>query len=208
VKVHTSSGVFRVSEIRRDRRNLKEFAIDTLEIAFCNLLKSIQGLKPEEVFKKITPEINTVGSIISHCAAHMNSIFIKKCQGKTLLPKQFKFSFKSQERISSFSFKELVDSFLTVADSAFAYLEKLPEERFRDLPEKVDPKAKHPETLLELIQRISLHFMGHMGQIRVIRKELGNPSKGFFVAGISKSSRENLLIEFKTWWEKSSPAFT
>jgi len=196
-----------MSEQRCDRRTLKEFSIDTLEIAFCNLLKSIQGIKPEEVFKQITPEINTVGSIIAHCAAHMNLVFIKKCQGKTILQKKIKFSFKSLEKISPFSFKELVDSFLTVADSAFTYLEKLPEERFRYLPEKAVSKAKYQETVLELIQRLALHFMGHMGQIRVIRKEFGNPAKGFFVAGISKSSRKNLLSEWKTWWEKSSTTF-
>lgn len=196
-----------MSEARYDFRNLKEFAIDTLEISYCNLLKSIQGIKPEEVFKQVHPEINAVGWIVGHCAAHMHTIFVKKCQGKTIFPGKFKFSIKRLRIISPFSFRELVDSFMQVADSTFSYLQELTEEKLRGLPEKSTRKAKYQETVLELIHRLALHFTGHTGQIRIIRKELGNPAEGFFVAGISKSSRKNLLEKWKLWWAKSRTKF-
>lgn len=196
-----------MSKERSDGRTLKEFAIDTLEIAYGNLLKSIQGIKSDEVFKQIHPEINTVGWIICHCAAHMHTIFVKRCQGKTILPGKFKFSIKRIRLISPFSFQELVDSFLQVADSTFSYLQDLTEEKFRTFPEKSIPKAKHQETILELIQRVALHFVGHTGQIRFIRKELGNPAPGFFVAGITESSRKDLLEKWKQWWRKNRTTF-
>ncbi|MFX1255796.1 MAG: DinB family protein [Promethearchaeota archaeon] len=193
-----------MSATKYDERTLKEYAIDILEIAYSNLLQSIQGIKPEEVLKQINPEINPIGLIISHCAAHMHGIFIKRCQGKLILPAKYKFSFKKMKEMEdSFSFKELIDQFMQVADSTFHYLGELPEEKFRHLPEK----GKSEETLLELSQRIALHFMGHMGQIRIIRMELGNPAKGFFVSGISKSERQNVITKWREWWEKNGGEF-
>ncbi|MFX0095481.1 MAG: DinB family protein [Candidatus Hodarchaeota archaeon] len=196
-----------MSDTNYDERSFKEYAIDVLEISYTNLLVSIQGIKPGEVLKQINSEIHPIGYIISHCAAHMNTTFVKKCQGKTVLPEKYKFSFKRLREIENFSFEELVNGFVQVAESSFTYLRDLPEEKFRDVPEKSTSKAQRQESVSRLIQRIALHFMGHMGQIRIIRTELGNPAGSFFVAGISKEGREDLLTKWKAWWNKNKEKF-
>lgn len=76
------------------------------------------------------------------------------------------------------------------------YLYKLPEEKFTDLPENND--ESNTETVSESIQRISLHFLGHTGQIYLIKRELGKG--GYFVAGVKKKSRDASRIKWLNWW--------
>jgi hypothetical protein len=49
--------------------------------------------------------------------------------------------------------------------------------------------------------------MGHMGQIRIIRRALNDPAPGFFVTGMTVQARDRILKRFKTWWEKNQDSF-
>ena len=49
--------------------------------------------------------------------------------------------------------------------------------------------------------------MGHMGQIVLIRRSIGNPGFGF-VAGMSKENREKRITQWKKWWEENKENFS
>ena len=49
-----------------------EMAIEAFEIAESNLLQSLKGIKPEQVYSQILPEFNSIGWIFGHCAIHLH----------------------------------------------------------------------------------------------------------------------------------------
>jgi hypothetical protein len=95
---------------------------------------------------------------------------------------------------------------LEIGDQTFAYLQNLPEEEFRYLPAKTTTKSK--ESLLTNSQRMALHFMGHMGQIRVIRRVFNNKARGYFVTGIDPTYRKQVKQRFIDWWDTNKSKFT
>jgi hypothetical protein len=94
------------------------------------------------------------------------------------------------------SMKNLIDNFLKVSESSFEYLKKIPEEKINELPEY--NLERNTETVGELVQRISLHCLGHVGQIYLIKKELGKG--GYFVTGVKKKQREDSRKKWMKWW--------
>lgn len=198
-----------------DNRSLKEFAIDVLETAFVNLLQTLWGIKPDVVEDQINPEINPIIWIVGHCAAHMDGQFLRQAQGTTVMGEvgwrtgsPFLTGSSKEDIVQGFSvsFKEIVNGLLEIGDQTFAYLQNLPEEEFRYLPAKTTTKSK--ESLLTNIQRMALHFMGHIGQIRVIRRVLDNKARGYFVTGIDTAYRKQVKQRFIDWWDEHKSKFT
>ncbi|MFX1253536.1 MAG: hypothetical protein ACFFCZ_18140 [Promethearchaeota archaeon] len=184
--------------------NLKTFAVETFEIAEWNVLKAIFRLKSEDFEKQITPNINPIRWILGHLILQMDSIFNFLCLGKRKISQEFRDYFASgieRENEDNFpvSYMELVDTFLDFSKTGINYLYSLPEEKFNELPENND--NKNTETISELIQRISLHFLGHTGQIYLVKRELGKG--GYFVTGIKKKNREASKIKWLNWWSNN-----
>ena len=97
------------------------------------------------------------------------------------------------------SYKDLIDKFLIISNSMFTYLQNLPEEKFFELPDY--NLEGNTENILEIIQRVSLHFLGHVGQIQSIKKELGKG--GYFVTGIKKKQRIDSREKWLKWWDEN-----
>jgi hypothetical protein len=179
------------------------------------MLQTLWGIKSEVVHEQISPEINPIIWIVGHCAAHMDGQFLLQAQGKSVMGEcgwrkgsQF-LTGSSKEDIAQgcpVSFKEIIDGLLEIGDETFFYLQNLPEEAFRHLPAKTTIRSK--ESVLTNVQRMSLHFMGHMGQIRVIRRVLGNKARGYFVTGIDPTYRKEVKQRFIDWWEANKPKFS
>lgn len=189
--------------------NLKTFAIETFEIAEWNVLKAIFRLKPRDLEKQITANLNPIRWIIGHLTMHMDTIFNYLCLGKRELSQEFRDYFTSgiereRERDFPVSYRELVNTFLEFSQTSMSYLYDLPEEKFNELPENND--QKNTETVSESIQRISLHFLGHTGQIYQIKRELGKG--GYFVTGVKKKNRETSRTKWLTWWNSNSTQFS
>ena len=106
---------------------------------------------------------------------------------------------REKEKTFPLTYKELIDTFLKFSDISVNYLYNLPEEKFTNLPEHNE--ESNTETLSELIQRISLHFLGHTGQIYQVKRELGKG--GFFVTGLKKKNREASRIKWLEWWDNN-----
>ncbi len=197
----------------KDNRNLKEFALDTLKIVTCNFLTSFSGIESENITKQITKDSNHIFWIFGHCASHMDIAFGLSCQGKGLLTKEqhkhFGYGIDKEiaHTIPEQSFHDFMELFLIIIENTFEFLDKLAEENFRDLPRNLSEK-RQKESVLLTIQRVSLHLMGHMGQITAIRRKLGNPVPMGFVAGMTKESRKSINDKYRKWWNENKEKFT
>jgi hypothetical protein len=200
-----------MTEIKNDERNVKELLIDLLEIADCNLLLSLINLEKDQVMKQIGKDVNYIGWIFGHLASHMDFIVGGLCQGKRFMSDKecTIYAYAAPKELVNkglpTSFKDLVESYLKIRKNAFDYLNQLPEEKYQQLPE-VNAGKESDETLIQSIERMALHYMGHMGQIILIRRAIDNPGFGF-VAGIAKDHREKRIDQWMKWWEENKENF-
>ena len=110
-----------------DHRNIKELSIDALEIAECNLLMSIKGIRPEDVNKQIFPDINPIAWIFGHCADHMDSVFGVWCQGERILNEDYHtlFSYGAAKGTIKeelpIPFGKIVSNYLRISDKCFNF---------------------------------------------------------------------------------------
>ncbi len=189
--------------------SLKKYAIESLEIAQWNVLKAIFRLQPEDFEEEIKPNFNPINWILGHLTIQMDYYFNYLSQGKRIVTEAFLQYYHPPrvdvEEITNFplSIKELIDTFLEVSESSFNYLNNLPEEKFSELPEH---NENNTETVSELLQRVSLHFLGHTGQIIWIKKHLGKG--GAFVMGIKKKQRDDSKIKWQKWWNENKEKYS
>jgi hypothetical protein len=186
-----------------------ELAIDAFEIAESNLLLSFMGIKPNQVYKQVLPEFNSIGWIFGHCAVHLHWVFDLTYKKKRTYSEDvchyFRYGTTKDEILqnaSPITFKELVDGYLEVSKSSIEYLQETGAEIIHN---EFTPQPG--ETLLHQIYRIIFHYMGHMGQIVMIRRALGNPGRSF-VDGVTKPQRAQLMQTWNDWWKKNRNSFT
>ncbi|MHA2065173.1 MAG: DinB family protein [Candidatus Thorarchaeota archaeon] len=188
--------------------SLKEFAIETFDIAEWNVIRAIMRLKPADFEYQITPRINPTRWIIGHLAWHMDYIFNYLCQGAYKLKQEIRDYFTTGTEVLGkrefpLSIKDLINAFLEVSRTSFEYLYNLPADKFNELPEKND--KRNTETVSELLQRISLHFLGHTGQIYLVKKELDKG--GYFVTGVKKKQRADSRLKWQKWWNENKESY-
>ncbi len=187
---------------------LKEFAIDTLDIAEWNVLRAIMRLKPADLEYQLTPELNPIQWILGHLAYQMDRLINHLCKGEGVLESEVWKPFatgskKMDPKDFPLSHIDLIDSILEVSRSCFEYLHSLPGEKFNEVPEH--NTGSNTETVAELIQRISLHFLGHTGQIYWIKRGLGKG--GYFVTGVKKKQRADSRAKWLKWWNENKEKF-
>lgn len=185
-----------------------EMAIEAVEIAECNLLQSFKTITPDQVYSQIMPELNSIGWIFGHCAVHYHWIVDLTYQAKRTLSNEvcqyFRYGTTKDEILQNdppIRFRDLVDGYLTISKSSFEYLRRIGEDViYRDFAPEPD------NSLLQTLHRMAFHFMGHMGQIVMIRRALGNPGASF-VDGHTKSRRDTILKEWNEWWTANRNGF-
>lgn len=131
----------------------------------------------------------------------MDTVFNHLCLGDRRLDQDFRDYFvmgpdRASKREFPMSYRALIDQFLEFSEASIEYLNNLPEDKFMEPP--AHNTKKNTETMVELIQRISLHFMGHTGQIYQTKRELGKG--GTFVMGIKKKNRDDSKAKWLSWW--------
>ena len=186
----------------------KETVIEVLEIAECNLLYSFKGLRPDEIYSQVNPELNHIAWIFGHCAVHLHWIVDLEYQKKRTYSEEvchyYRYGTTKDEILSDtppINFYDLVEKYLEISQSSFAYLNSVDDEAiYVDFP--VEPK----ESLYQTLNTVALHYMGHMGQIVMIRRALGNPGPSF-VDGVTKSRRDVVMKEWNEWWAQERNAF-
>jgi len=183
----------------------KEVLIETFEIAEINFLQSFKGIKTKIVSQQFRDDVNHIAWIIGHCISHMDlylSVFSKE---RKLTDKQRKYHAygvsKNEVEQFPFSFKELIDIYLSISEEFIEKLKSLSEEDFS--------RIKFPdnnENLRQLMQRITLHYMGHSGQIVLLRRIFDDPFWSF-VGGVSEKNRNKFRKEWIEWWEENKKAY-
>ena len=175
----------------RKEMNMKEICIDLLEIAHLNFISNLQGFKDEDVDVKAHPEINSVKTIVKHCTRQMDRT-ISNYDGERIIKDKAKYSFR-----------EIVDMYLQISNKFFNMLRSFPVESF------YDNQGGTGEILYKRIERISLHYLGHTGQIVIIRKMLGRGISGpyGFVKAMSKPTRKKIRKEWDEWWNTNKEHF-
>ena len=79
--------------------------------------------------------------------------------------------------------------------------------RYREggMEQRIKVTEKNAETVAELVQRVTLHFLGHTGQIYLTKKELGKG--GTFVMGVKKKNRYDSREKWLKWWKKNKKQY-
>ena len=188
--------------------SLKDYAIDTLDIAQWNVLRAIMRLKPADLEYQITSNLNSIQWILGHVTWQLDYIFNQLCQGESILDADvWKCFATGAEKLESDEFplsqRNLIYALLEVSSASFEYLQGLPEDGFHELPEH--NTGTNTEIVGELIQRVALHLLGHTGQIYWIKRELGKG--GYFVTGVKKKMREDSRKKWLTWWNKNKEKY-
>ncbi len=193
----------------------KEVALASLEIALHNLLLALRGLKPETAAHHIAvrEEGNSIRWIVAHLGQQLERHFLRWCQGISILsdeamrPYRFGIS-KADAKAGEMPFRDAADYYLKVADATLRYLGDVPPEALRRVPEgSVGTGRPNTHTLLELIERNTLHLLGHAGQIFIIRRVLGDPAPGPFVTGMTAEERAKGRQEWNAWWAEHKGSY-
>ncbi|MHA2253590.1 MAG: hypothetical protein ACXAD7_24740 [Candidatus Kariarchaeaceae archaeon] len=171
--------------------NLKSELISILEIADINLLMSIKSLQIEKWTKQIGSDINSILRIFIHCAKQMDKYLSKYTNKFHIKDSDIR---KNFEESSSPRF--FVEKYLLIYLDFIDNVKKTPEEDF-------NKPIGRGEKLVTIIQRLSLHFSGHMGQIYLIRRFLGEDMEEpySFIRAMSAPSRKKLKKEWMEWWD-------
>jgi len=188
--------------------NPKSISINILETAEANLLNSFLNVRPEDIHAQSLPEFNSIMWILGHCASHFHMVLCSTCQDIELISKDTAHYFRygtTKEEISKtdvpMTFARFIEEYLKISASGFSYLQSLQDEDFERV---IFPD--YGENLLQSIQRIALHYMGHMGQIVLIRRALGNPGPSF-VGGVQEIGRKKMRQEWEKWWSANKENF-
>jgi hypothetical protein len=183
----------------------KDSLIKELKIAEINFLMSLKNLEPRFVSKQVQEDVNHIAWIVGHCVSHMDS-YLSIHTGKRYLSSEERDYYAygvSKDHVSKypFSFQDLLDNYLKISSEYLHILEGL---SLQDFQQKQHEEQR--EVLSDLVHRLSLHLMGHTGQIVLIRRMLDNPYWGF-VGGVSEKQREELRKEWLEWWNDTKSKF-
>ncbi len=191
------------------KNDTKKASTDYLVISECNLLLSLKGLQPDDIYRQIQPAINHIGWIFGHCAVHLDWVLSLLTEGDRAFSEEvchyYRYGTTKSEILDGgppISFGDLVDRYLVISESFFKFLTEMEADAlYKDFP------GEPGEDLFQTILRVSLHFMGHTGQIVLIRQALGNPGPSF-VSGVKRESRERIMADWHDWWNSSRESFT
>ena len=142
---------------------------------------------------KIHPDANSIQKIFGHCSRQMD-MYLAKYTGEKIFPQPKK---SIEELIKGgYTLVQFIEAYLLISEAFFSNIKKTPE---ADYTKPIDKGEK----LVNILQRISLHFAGHMGQICYIRKILANEVEGSytFIKAMSMPTRKKLRKEWFEWWE-------
>ena len=179
----------------------KEILISTLETTEINFLMSLKGLNPELVSKQFKEDVNHLAWIVGHCVSHMDSFLSIYTEERKLNDEErdyYAFGVSKEKiRQYNFSFRDTIENYLLISKNFFEELYALEESQFF-----IKPFSDARENLYQFIQRITLHIMGHTGQIVLIRRILGDPFWSF-IGGVAKKERDEIKKEWLQWWKEN-----
>jgi hypothetical protein len=189
-------------------KNIKSTTINLLATSECNLLMSLKGVRADNIYRQVQSELNHIGWIFGHCAVHLDWVLSFMTEDPRFFSEEvchyYRYGTTKSEILDGgppISFSELMNGYLRASESLFNILSESHESMlYEDFP------GQQGEDMLETFLRVSLHFMGHAGQIVLIRQAIGNPGPSF-VSGAKAATREQILAEWRDWWGAAKANF-
>ena len=180
---------------------LKSVLIDTFELVETNFLLSFKGIKPENLLVKAQSNVNNIFTIIVHCCFHMDGI-VKSIDGKRMMDTSLVPYLKNEIEAPPLSFKEVMNSYLKMSTRFKAILEEIPHDKY---PELETPESR--EEIYKWLQRITLHYMGHTGQISTLKRIIEDDAH-YFMQGVSDDDRKRIRGDWINWWNANQDDYS
>ncbi len=143
-------------------------------------LSGLEGISEEDGAHHFGP-MNCIGWTVGHLAWHEQRTFLQRPQGKILFPNLNEL-FAYGAPMCTPSFKEMLDTWQTVAQTCDPFLDTL---TTSILQTNVLLKGKViGQTLGSALRRITYHYWYHIGEIQAIRQMLGHKNLPEYVGDI------------------------
>ena len=143
-------------------------------------LSGLEGISEEDGAHHFGP-MNCIGWTVGHLAWHEQRTFLQRPQGKILFPNLNEL-FAYGAPMCTPSFKEMLDTWQTVAQACDSFLDTL---TTSILQANVLLKGKViGQTLGSALRRITYHYWYHIGEIQAIRQMLGHKNLPEYVGDI------------------------
>jgi hypothetical protein len=143
-------------------------------------LRGLEGISEEDGAHHFGP-MNCIGWTVGHLAWHEQRTFLQRPQGKILFPNLNEL-FAYGAPMCTPSFKEMLDTWQTVAQASDPFLDTLTTSTLQtDLLLKGKAVG---QTLGSALRRITYHYWYHIGEIQAIRQMLGHKNLPEYVGDI------------------------
>ena len=171
------------------------------------VLLSLVDLKPENAIARLGETTNPVIWQVGHLAHQQNVSLHQTNGGERFLPEEigrwFAWGSNPADDLDDYpSFGTVVDCFISVTLASGRLLDKATAEDWHSPRTAPDGKLfAGGETLVEIVRRMTLHYMYHVGCITVIRKELGNKCPVGFVPGLTDEWIARQQAQWDEFWK-------
>jgi hypothetical protein len=180
-----------LQEVLRGLRGYKHFADG-----------AIAQLRPQEFFRQIDPEANSVAIIMKHISGNMRSRFTDFLTSDGEKPDRFRDQEFVQENLTH---PELIERWETEWQKFFATIESLQPE---DVERTVTIRGEG-HSVLQALNRAMLHYAQHIGQIIFLAKHLrGREWKTLSIARGKSESYKNIndITQSQVKYSKGLPS--
>jgi len=107
---------------KRREKVSKAWALQTLAVAQHHLLTSTQGLRPDDVHRRLSEDTNTIAWILGHCTNQLDNRFVG-VHRQRLLPEDFRARFdfgaskEAARQVDAVPFATIVDWYVELVAS-------------------------------------------------------------------------------------------
>ena len=154
--------------------------VDQFRFTRSEWLRGLEGISEEDGSRHFG-SMNCISWTVGHLAWHEQRTFLQRPQDKIIFPQLNKL-FAYGAPMNTPSFKEMMEIWHTVTETADPYLDSLTTESLQtDLLLNGEPVGQSRGSAL---RRITYHYWYHIGEIQAIRQMLGHTSLPEYVGNI------------------------
>jgi hypothetical protein len=100
------------------------------------------------------------------------------------------------------SFNIVINSYLKISSRFKEILHDIPAENYLNRE-----TGESREEIYRWLQRITLHYMGHTGQISTLKRILEDDAH-YFMQGVTDDSRKKIREEWDEWWNANQQNYS
>lgn len=177
------------------------------DVASQCVMLSVMDLKPGSATARLSETTNPIIWEVGHLAYHQEYSLHRTNGGAGVLTdrivRMFCWGSNPQDDLPDYPpLAEVMDAYVRVTAASKAILDDATPEEWAAPRTAPDGKpVSGGETLLQLVRRMSLHHIYHVGCITALRKELGDKCPRGFIPGMSDEAISKQQARFDTFWQ-------